>query len=249
MKQWEAIAKNYEVERDTLSFPALLIDGLVCKLLGNGAGRALLDYGAGSGTLSRLSCRQGYRVLAYDPMPEMRAIFERLTPHDAYGAIALLADASAIPGSTFDVILCINIFDHVLDIPAVLSRFRDALKPNGRLILSIPHPLKNLGGWVKEQHQGEWRYLYYRLNDYLKEGEVKRSREDVNGNLIISEVVSQHRTISTYYNWIIEAGFTVERMYEPAPEPEDESRFPILYTQCVRIPYFWILDCSLRKSA
>jgi 2-polyprenyl-3-methyl-5-hydroxy-6-metoxy-1,4-benzoquinol methylase len=246
MNQWAAIAKNYEVERDELSFPALLIDGLVSQLLGNGQGRRLLDYGAGSGTLSRLASRQGYEVVAYEPMPEMREIFEKLTPSAAYGSVSLSSDDTTLPANGFDVIICSNVFDHVIDVPGVLRRFATVLKPGGRLVLSIPHPLKNLGGWVKTRQDGAWTYEFYRLNDYLKEGEVRRNREDVEGNLIISDVVSQHRTIATYYNWIAEAGFSVTRMHEPAPTPDDEAKFPILYTQSSRISYFWILDCQVR---
>jgi ubiquinone/menaquinone biosynthesis C-methylase UbiE len=245
-KQWSAIAENYFVERDTLSFPALLIDKLILELLQNESHISILDYGAGSGTLSRLlSGSLGHKIVAYEPMPEMMEMMLKLTPNSAFPNITFSSNKDAIITSNkkFDAIICINVFDHILDISEVLNFFNSILSENGRLILSIPHPLKNIGSWVKNRTNNNWEYLYYRLDGYLQEGEVKRNREDVNGNLIIENVVSQHRTISTYYNWIFDSGFEVIKMYEPSPDNQSQDDFPMLFTQAYRIPYFWILDC------
>src|SRR6202035_3271551 len=98
------------------------------------------------------------------------------------------------------------------------------------------------GSWVKEGTKDHWNYLYYRVDDYFREGPAKRIREDVSGNVIIRDVVQRQRTISTYYNWIREAGFSIDRMYEPAADEEAQLRVPTLHAQSSRIPYFWILD-------
>jgi SAM-dependent methyltransferase len=246
MSQWLAIAENYKIERDTLSLPAILIDELVIALADAGPRGRVLDFGAGSGTLARALAASGREVTAFEPNEPMRDLMMRQTPDDLKRSITIVSDIAHVgPDAHFSTILCINVVDHLLDVADAFSLFRKKIAPDGNLILCIPHPLKNLGKWVKEWNESTsaWDYLYYRLDDYMKEGTVKRDREDVNGNLIIKDVLSQHRTIATYYNWVADAGFSVKRMYEPAPKPEHAQTFSAHYKQCSRIPYFWILDC------
>lgn len=231
-------------ERDDKCFMSMLLDPLFSALVGDKK-QTILDYGAGIGTMPRLFHELGHDVIAYEPMPEMFAALQKATPASRYPNIRAYGDLSFDDAHfKIDTLVCVNVFDHLLDVPKVLRDFHRYLKDDGRLILSIPHPIKNLGAWVKETREGQWAYLYYRLDDYLKEGQVKRNREDVNGNLIIKDVISQHRTISTYFNWIVEAGFRVNRMTEPKPTEDDVKKFPVLCAQCARIPYFWILDCA-----
>ncbi|MCG8476965.1 MAG: class I SAM-dependent methyltransferase [Cytophagales bacterium] len=243
--QWQAIAENYVAERDRLSFPALLIDELIVNAVSeiSPLPRTVLDYGAGLGTLSHLVKRPDNRVFAYEPMAPMRKELERIN-REKGGGLEVLDSSDQVENlRQLDAALCVNVFDHLKDIPKVMDIFYRILRPGGRLILSIPHPIKNLGQWVKEKKEDQWEYCYYRLDDYLSEGEVSRSREDVDGNVIIRRVVSQHRTMSTYYNCVVDSGFCVQKMHEPAPQEKHASEFPVLYTQSIRIPYFWILDC------
>ena len=245
MNQWVAIAQNYEVERDTMSLPAILVDDLVIKLMNQREVGKLLDFGAGSGTLSRVMAAAGHEVTAYEPNDPMSDVLKKTTPPELMKNINVMNTIAQVESdSNYDDILCINVVDHLLDVPEAFSLFRRKIKADGNFILCIPHPMKNIGAWVKEQSADGWNYVYYRLDDYMKEGTVKRNREDVNGNLIIKDVVSQHRTVSTYYNWVIDAGFEVIRMHEPGPSEEHEKKFPAYYKQCSRIPYFWILECK-----
>jgi SAM-dependent methyltransferase len=206
----------------------------------------VFDYGAGSGTMARLLADLGHEVQCYEPTIEMVEVFRERTTVDRYPGIRLLTDMADLqPNAAYDTVICSNVVDHLLNVPAVLAQLRGLLLDEGHLLLSIPHPMKNRGTWVKDRRGDNWRYLYYRLDGYLNEGQVKRDREDMKGNVIIKDVVSQHRTISTYYNWIRDAGFSVHRMYEPAPPPEMATRYPELWEQSSRIAYFWILDCTV----
>ena len=250
MSQWKAIAENYAVERDGLSLPALLTDKLIVSLVGQTKGGRVLDFGAGSGTLTRLLHTEGHSLIAYEPTDEMRQVFAQQTASSKYNRVTLLSTLSEVEKlNKLDTVICLNVVDHLKDVSETFRLFKKVLTDKGRLVLSIPHPIKNLGAWVKEGEDNNWKYLYYRLDDYLKEGEVKRNREDVKGNLIIKDVVSQHRTISTYYNWVRDAGFDVVRMHEPGPQSEDFTKFPAHCAQSSRIPYFWVLDCVARDVA
>ncbi|MEP7111219.1 MAG: methyltransferase domain-containing protein [Ferruginibacter sp.] len=230
----------------------MLVDELIIDLLSKKSNCSkVLDFGAGSGTLSRLiSDRFKLPVIAYEPMTEMMSVFHTLTPKSKYPEIYSVDTEGKILelSEHLNTIICVNVFDHILDIATTVKFFNSVLPSGGHLILCIPHPLKNIGNWVKEKRNGIWEYLYYQLYDYLEEGEIKRNREDIDGNLIIEGVVSQHRTISTYYNYIHHGGFEVIKMYEPKPDESKKYEFPMLYTQAFRIPYFWILDCVKKMT-
>jgi SAM-dependent methyltransferase len=246
MSQWEAIARNYEEERNEASLPAVLVDDLLVRLAKALTPGSMLDFGAGIGTLAEKFHDMGWQVSAYEPNAPMRDVMIRHFSAKGRAIDVLSTEPEVAKLAAQKLVLCVNVFDHLADVPAVLRLFRDLLEPAGRLLLCIPHPLKNHGHWVKERDTDSvaWRYSYYRIDDYLLEGEVRRNRENVNGDVIITSVVSQHRTMSTYYNWVRDAGFSVDRMYEPGPQPEVEQQFPAYYLQSSRIPYFWILDCS-----
>jgi SAM-dependent methyltransferase len=252
MSKWHEIAQTYDVERDEFSLSSILIDKPLVELSDLKRGRPLdiFDFGTGSGTIARLLAERGHCLLAYEPNVEMREVFLKKTSANKYPSITLISSIDNVPlGKMFDVILCSNVFDHQDDVPDTLRFFRQRMKIDGRLILSIPHPLKSVGSWVKEGTKDNWQYLYYRFDGYFREGPAGRIREDAKGNVIIRDVIQRHRTISTYYNWIREAGFSVDRMYEPAADEEARIKVPVLHAQSSRIPYFWILDCVTNEES
>jgi SAM-dependent methyltransferase len=78
-------------ERGRPGYPADAIDWLAEKL-SLGPGRTVLDLGAGTGKLSRLLVETGARVVAVEPVEEMRRLLETGT-----GVEALAGAAEAIP--------------------------------------------------------------------------------------------------------------------------------------------------------
>ena len=247
MNPWKNIAAIYDKERDASSFPAMLIDDLVVSLVTNEPKRTILDFGAGSGTTARLFHGLGHNVIAYEPTEEMRDVLKKRTPLNEFKRMRFISSLNEVEKLRgVDTLVCLNVVDHISDVPAAFALFKNTLKPKGQLILSIPHPVKNLGEWVKEQAEGSWKYLYYRLDGYLGEREVERNWEDENGNLVVANVRCFHRTMSTYYNWLHDAGFNIVKMFEPAPSQEDFSKHPVLSEKSSRIPLFLVMNCSLR---
>ncbi len=60
---------------------------------GLGPGRTVLDLGAGTGKLTRLLVPTGARVIAVEPLAEMRAKLEEVVP----GVVALEGTAEDLP--------------------------------------------------------------------------------------------------------------------------------------------------------
>jgi len=247
--QWKYIANNYKLERDTLSLPSLLTDKEIIRLVGEKKKLHILDYGAGSGTLSRQLYKNKNELIAFEPMKPMCDLMKELTSSDIYPNITITDNIKEVEKlKNIDCILCINVLNHIDNVPSILKMFNRVSSKNGRLIVCLPHPLKNVGTWEKVQKNGTWEYIYYRLDGYIKEGKIKRTREDFHGNVVVKEVINNHRKIATYYNWLYEAGFNITKMIEPAPETKLAKKYPILYSKSSRIPYFLIFECVKRTK-
>jgi SAM-dependent methyltransferase len=153
-------------ERSRPDYPREAIEQLADRL-DLRPGRTVLDVGAGTGKLTRLLVPTGARLLALEPVPEMRAKLAATTP----GGEALdgLAEAVPLPDASVDAAVCAQAF-HWFDAPRALAELHRVLRPGSLLVLiwnvrdeSVPW-VKAMGDLVanlQEQiprHQDEaWR--------------------------------------------------------------------------------------------
>lgn len=108
---------------------------IVERFLGDRTG-SLLDVGCGRGAVAAHFAEAGYSVTALDISPLAIQMTERL--HPAIKAAVLDLENEPLNGS-FDVILCLEMLQQVRDPVAVLAKLRDALAPEGTLIVSLPN--------------------------------------------------------------------------------------------------------------
>ncbi len=100
-------------------------------------GARVLEVGAGHGTLTNLLC-DGRVVVASDVSRRcVKALEERFA--GTCGVEVVEADISAAPAlGLFDSVVAVNVLEHVLDDVTALHRLREALRPQGRLVLFVP---------------------------------------------------------------------------------------------------------------
>ncbi|MGH3868849.1 MAG: hypothetical protein ACRDQ4_22570 [Pseudonocardiaceae bacterium] len=129
-------------------------------------------------------------------------------------------------------------------VDATIARLASWTRIGGRLLLVVPHPLKDYGDWHRDPPGGDAiSYRFYVLHDYLREGVCLKTRENRHGQVTARDVPSHHRTISSYFNALLRHGFDVREMVEPAPAAADADTEPVLYAKSSRIPYFLLFDC------
>ena len=149
-------------ERARPSYPAEAVAWLAerCEL---GPGRTVVDVGAGTGKLTRLLPATGVRVIAVEPIPEMRALIDGVEVLDGTAEALPLGDGSA------DAIVVAQAF-HWFDHASALAEFHRVLAPDGRLGLiwnsrDLDDPLQSeLDALLKpyrrrvaDQQSGAWR--------------------------------------------------------------------------------------------
>jgi len=149
-------------ERARPSYPPDAVAWLAerCRL---GPGRTVVDLGAGTGKLTRLLPATGARVIAVEPIAEMRALITDVEAPEG------TAEAIPLPDGTADTIVVAQAF-HWFDHDRALPELHRVLSAGGRLGLiwnsrDLDDPLQGaleellvpLRRRVSDQQSGAWR--------------------------------------------------------------------------------------------
>jgi SAM-dependent methyltransferase len=194
------------------------------NLAGDVAGKAVLDVGCAAGHLTAALADRGADVVAFDVSPVMagltrRRCGERVQVHDADLAQPLdfLAD------DTFDLVTASLVLHYLQDWGPPLAELHRVLRPGGRLIVSVHHP-------------DDWRVFERR--DYFST-ELLTDVWKVSGRLV--EVRFYRRPLSASFGALRAAGFRIDELVEPMPDPCGEgidSREYFTLTRQPRYLYF-----------
>jgi len=242
----KATSSAEDILRHELLLPELI------DLIGDVAGRRILDAGCGDGTLVELLTSQGAVATGVDSAAEMVQIAssrvgeDRILRHDI--AMPLPEHDIAMPlpehaaAEPFDGIVANMVF-HCLDrIDSALEALAGALRTGGWLVFSILHPafhqspqqigaLKRLTG-----PGGDWSFPV--TAPYLQKVRFQKSIADS-----AATVTHVHRPISEYMNALAGADFRVEAVREPLLAGPS-SRIPRYYHASV-IPRFLLVRARL----
>ncbi len=105
------------------------------------AGLTALDVGCGAGLLAEPLARMGAAVTGIDAAPENVAAAKA---HAAAGGLSIAYRAAPVEvlvdeGSTFDLVTCLEVVEHVVDRPAFLGHLWTLTASGGTLVMSTPN--------------------------------------------------------------------------------------------------------------
>src|ERR687897_1138774 len=129
----------------------------------------VLDLGCGEGQIARLAVQRGAgRVVGVDPAAAQIAEAVRRAGGVRYARA--VAAGLPFPPSTFDAIVCCLVLEHLADLDAGLDEIARVLRPGGRLVLFVNHPLFQTpgSGWIDDQVLDPPEQ-YWRIGPYLIE--------------------------------------------------------------------------------
>lgn len=114
---------------------------------------SILDIGCGFALGMQYFKRYGADVHGMDPSPE--AI--EFACEKGVDAKVGFDDFTLFGDKKFDVVMLVNVLEHLRDPADVLRRIRDLLKPDGLLILDVPNEFNEFQTIANEEHGlGEW---------------------------------------------------------------------------------------------
>lgn len=211
---YDDIADWYATSVRTESWPHRVLIENILPLMGDIAGRHVLDVACGEGIFARLLANQGADVVGVDLSPRLIALAngveipdsKRLTFHvDDAQTLAMLADEQ------FDGAVCMMALMDIPDLEATCRSVRRVVTTGGWFIVAITHPCFDAphATWEDEVSNPDAGRV---IRSYLDEGFW---RSHYQGG-VRGKVGAWHRTLGTYVNTMIATGWMLEQLVEPA---------------------------------
>ncbi|MDP1838330.1 MAG: class I SAM-dependent methyltransferase [Reyranella sp.] len=196
-------------------------------------GLKVVDLGCGFGWFCRWAREAGAaRVLGLDVSENMLARARATTPDKAISYERADLERLTLPAGAFDLAYSSLALHYVERLGPLLKAVHRALMPGGQLVFSIEHPLYTAPtrpGWVQDGAG----HKTWPLDRYLEEG--PRSTD-----WLAPGVVKQHRTIATYLNRLIAAGFALEHIEEWGPTDAQIAAHPEWKVERDRPPFLLV---------
>ena len=211
---WDANADDYQAEHGRflgdarfMWSPESVYEDEV-GLLGPVAGKYVLEVGCGAAQCSRWLADQGARVVGFDLSHRQLAHARRIDDALDRRALPLVqADATALPfrDESFDIACsAFGAVPFVEDSAAAMREVSRVLRPGGRWVFAVPHPLR----WCLPDDPGKGglvvRDSYFDRRPYVEQDESGAAT-----------YVEHHRTLGDRVRELTAAGLELRDLVEP----------------------------------
>jgi SAM-dependent methyltransferase len=184
-------------------------------LLGDVAGRDVLEVGCGAAQGARWLVSAGARSVAFDVSMGQLRMARRLDERSGVVVPTVQADAQAMPfrDGAFDVVMsAFGAIPFVADSAQVMREIARVLRPDGRLVFSVTHPTR----WAFPDDPGPAgltvQQSYFDRTPYVEAGEDGTAT-----------YVEHHRTMGDRVRELVVAGLELVDLVEPE-WPEGHER-------------------------
>jgi ubiquinone/menaquinone biosynthesis C-methylase UbiE len=223
--------KNRSGLNEVLEQPAFM------NLVPDLKGKRVLDLGCGFGENCKTYENMGAsEVVGLDISEKMLAIAKDKFSSDRIKYIHSSLEDMNFDENSFDVILSSLTFHYVKDLNELIRRLSKYITKDGILLFSIEHPIATAKivkqGWVKDESGNKDHWV---MDNYQDEG-LRHHK------WVLDDVIKYHRTISTTLNTLIENGFNILKVDEPAALESEELKKESLKEERRRPP-FLIVKC------
>lgn len=178
------------------------------KLLGDLAGKRVLDLGCGAGRNAIAMARAGARVIAVDEDAEQVGVARRaIDAADVKVELhqAPLAELAFLRADTIDAAVTVHSLVRVGDIGRVFRQLHRVLRPERALVVSVPHPTFAL---LDPDAEHPMRIRRSAFDDQPYAHDDPRHG-------------TYARSMGALFTELVRAGFRVDNVLEPAPTGSD----------------------------
>ena len=227
LEAYEKLAEAYsriaegKAENGFIEHPAMRAQ------LGNVEGLDVLDAGCGPGILAAYLVSKGARVTAFDVSPKMLELArERLKGTGRLFLADMAQPLSFLGPAEFDIVASSLALDYVRDWSVPLKEFWRVLKPKGRLVFTVQHPIG--------------AFLWYKLSDYAGVQYAEAKWKGFGDEPVV--MPDHYRSFEEMVNPLVDAGFTLRRVLDTKPVEALREREPKSYEEFNRRPPFMCLE-------
>jgi len=207
---YDGFAEAYSAENENSLVSAYYERHAMLALAGDVDGRHVLDAGCGSGPLAAALASRGAAVTGVDASPRMLALARRRLGETVPLLELDLRDPMPFGTGTFDDVVASLVLHYLEDWGPTLTEVRRVLRPGGRLLASVDHPI------IAYLHDEP-------LPDYFSVGTY--SFDWTLGDQTVP-MSFWRRPLHAMTDAFTEAGFRVVRIAEPQPDPKARELFP-----------------------
>ena len=230
-EDYDRMAEAYAEDSDTEPAKAGYERPAMLAMAGDLRGKRVLDAGCAAGAFTRALVARGARVVGVDLN---EGLIERARARAGVGAEFHVADLSKpmpfLPSGSFDLVASSLVLHYLDDWSVPLREFHRVLVPGGALIVSTHHPMQDVKIPTPPAPYFEKRLLTDTWKMCGREFEVRFYR----------------RPLGAIVDAFVDAGFLIERMPEPRPDPAAFKDDPALYARIAEAPFFLFLRALKR---
>lgn len=219
---WDGAADEYQAEHGEFLRDAGFIwcpeglDEAEAGLLGDVRGKRVLEIGCGAGQCGRWLVGRGARAVGFDLSHRQLQHSRRIDGDTGLALPTVQADAARIPFATASFDLACSAFGalpFVADARAVLAEVARVVRPGGRFVFSVTHPIR----WAFPDDPGPHGLTadrsYFDRSPYVE--------LDEHGEVAY---VEHHRTLGDWVAAITGAGWLLTGLLEPEwPDGHDRE--------------------------
>jgi len=200
------------------------------KLVGDTAGKQILDAACGPGKYAEILLDQGATVTGFDISPRMvKLAKERNKGKGEFFVHDLSQPMSVLNDESFHIIVCALALHYVEDWTLTIQEFCRVLKPNGSLVISIEHPF--------------FEYLYFKSKKYFDVEAVNATWSGFGKRI---KMHSYRRPLIECIQPFTNNGFYIDQLIEPKPVPEFEKFDRRHFRELNKFPSFLHLRATKR---
>jgi SAM-dependent methyltransferase len=218
---YDTFAVAYAAENETSLANAYYERPAILALAGDVAGRRILDAGCGSGPLSAALRDRGAIVTGIDSSAKMVGLARQRLGTSADVHIADLGNPLPFPDRRFDDVIASLVLHYLEDWVGPLAELWRVLKPGGRLIVSVDHPIvfKLLNPGADYFATRRWSFEW-----------------TLGGQTALMSF--WHRPLRAMTDAFTEAGFRISLISEPQPVAAARNLFPEEFHRLTTNPSF-----------
>ena len=218
---YDAFAAAYAADNERNAWNAHYERPATLRLAGDVAGRRVLDAGCGAGTLTAALLDRGAEVVGIDSSHALL----RLAAERVHGRADLrpadLRHPLPLRDGMFDVVVAALVMHYLPDWDPTLHEFHRVLAPGGRLVLSTHHPFMD--------------HVISGGSDYFATYDFTESWER-GGHAV--QMRFWHRPLSAMTGAIAAAGFQLQAVDEPQPDPVVRNLDPAAWASLTTQPRY-----------
>lgn len=210
------------------------------KMMPDFQGKRVLDLGCGFGWHCRYAADNGAKaVTGIDISEKMLEKAKEMTESPVIEYILMPVEEVDYPSESFDAVLSSLTFHYIDSFRNMCKKIYNFLTDGGYFVFSVEHPIFTAYGTQDWYYGKNEERLHWPVDRYFSEGLRK-------ANFLGEEVMKYHKTLTTYINDLIWAGFEITGFMEPKPEESMLRDIPEMQDE-LRRPMMLLISAKKRK--